>query len=67
MNKYIVTLSFIALLSGCGGENSGLPSQGGIGIGPIFPQDPRIIDASIIGLEKFGDFSIGNTIQADSN
>ncbi|EGR2831867.1 hypothetical protein DVZ93_18450 [Vibrio cholerae] len=67
MKKYIATLSFIALLSGCGGENSGLPSQGGIGIGPIFPQEPRIIDASIISLEKFGDFSIGNTIQADSN
>ncbi|EGR2830744.1 DUF1566 domain-containing protein [Vibrio cholerae] len=27
MKKYIATLSFIALLSGCNGENSGLPTQ----------------------------------------
>lgn len=67
MKKYIVSLFFITLLSGCGGENSGLPSQGEIGLDPVSPQDPRIIDASLIALDKIGDFIIGNTIQANSN
>ncbi|EGR2831868.1 DUF1566 domain-containing protein [Vibrio cholerae] len=44
MKKYIATLSFIALLSGCNGENSGLPTQSPNPNPEVAPQGPREAD-----------------------
>ncbi|EKF9161493.1 DUF1566 domain-containing protein [Vibrio cholerae] len=44
MKKYIATLSFIALLSGCNGENSGLPTQSPNPNPEVAPQTPREAD-----------------------